>query len=132
MFHKLIPYAPWVSQDDATRKEVFAALRVGEIKYLDRTDAKNMGTTKVFHTDVDGNMVAGPAPNKPQRGADTEALGLSSHGGALGGEEQYDQSADDFAVDPDHHSGGTHKYRIGGAGPLGGTDQPAQGDNYEQ
>jgi hypothetical protein len=132
MFHKLIPYVPWVSQDDATRKEVFAALRVGEIKYIDRVDAKNMGTTKVFHTDVDGNIVTGAAPQKPQRSADTEALGLSAQGGVLGGDQQYDQTADDFAVDPDQHSGNTHKYRIGGAGPLGGTGQPEQGETYEQ
>jgi hypothetical protein len=132
MFHKLIPYAPWVAQDDATRKEVFAALRVGQVPYMDRVDAKNMGTTKVFHTDLEGNLVTGPAPQKPPaRGGDTAALGLTSQGGMLGGEEQ-EQAADDFAFDPDQHSGNTHKYRIGEGGPLGGTDQPEQGDNYEQ
>ena len=131
MFHKLIPYAPWVTQDDATRKEVFAALRVGELKFLDRA-ATAMGTTKVFHTDAEGNITTGPAPDAPHHSGDTESLGLSEQGGALGGDQQFDQSADDFAVDPDQHSGNTHKYRIGGAGPLGGTDQPPQGDTYEQ
>lgn len=97
-FHKLIPYAPTVAQDEATRKEVFAALHVGANMYIDRAEAKNMGTTKVFHTDVDGNIQVGHAPDAvPKKGADTRQLGLTAQGGFLGGANQYDQSPD---VDP--------------------------------
>ncbi|MBZ0135021.1 MAG: hypothetical protein K8I27_01455 [Planctomycetes bacterium] len=134
MFHKLIPYAPWVSQDEATRKEVFAALRVGDNMFKDRVDAKNMGTTKVFHTDADGNLQAGGAPPhspQPHQGENTKQLGLTSRGGMLGGDEQYNQQ-DDYAVDPQQSHDNTHRYRIGQEGAsFADYDQPEQGDTYE-
>ena len=134
MFHKLIPYAPWVSQDEATRKEVFAALHVGANMFQDRVEAQNMGTTKVIHQDVDGKLAVGnppPNPAQPRRGESTEQLGLSSHGGALGGADQYNQQ-DEYAVDPNQRTGKTEQFRIGEEGKsFADYDQPEQGDTYE-
>jgi hypothetical protein len=136
LFHKLVPYAPTVAQDAATRKEVFTALRVGESMFKDRVEAKNMGTTKVINTDADGKLVVGggpPRPAQPRKGAGTEQLGLSAKGGTLGGGDQYDQSADDYQYDPNQSTGNTNKYKISDQGkPLGGFDQPEQVDNFEE
>lgn len=135
MFHKLVPYAPWVSQDEATRKEVFAALHVGANMYQERVDAQNMGTTKVFHTDADGNLQVGgeaPAPAQPRRGENTKQLGITRQGGLLGGQDQYNQQ-DEYAVDPNQRTGNTGQYRIGQEGAsFSDYDQPEQGDTFEQ
>lgn len=136
MFHKLVPYAPWVGQDEATRKEVFAALRVGEIEYKDRAEKKAMGTTKVFNTDIDGNIVvggeSGAAPG-PRRGDDTRQLGLSSQGGMLGGVGQYDQTADEYAAEPFDAPPPQGKYRISDPEkPLGGYDVDPGADNQQE
>ncbi|MCB9894212.1 MAG: hypothetical protein H6839_07180 [Planctomycetes bacterium] len=137
LFHKLVPYAPWVAQDEATRREVFAALRVGDNMFKDRVDAKNMGTTKVINTDIDGNLVVGggkpQGPAQPRKGGGTEQLGLSAKGSTLGGGDQYDQSADEYSYDPDQSTGNTHKYKISDQGkPLGSFGQPDQVDNFEE
>jgi hypothetical protein len=136
LFHKLVPYAPWVSQDGATRKEVFAALRVGEIKRQERVDAKNMGATKVINTDNEGNLVVGgnapPGPPQPRKGAETKQLGLSAKGGMLGGSDQFDQSPDEYGYDPNQSTGNTNKYKIADEGKgFGEYLQPEQGDNFE-
>lgn len=133
LFHKLIPYAPWVDQDEATRKEVFEALHVGEIEFKDRAEKKAMGQTKVFGTDADGKLVVGgqPAsPAKPGRGEDTRSLGLSAQGGALGGAEQFDQGLQSSDTDtgepplPDFRLSDPNK-------PLGGYNYD-QGDDNNQ
>ena len=132
MFHKLIPYAPWVAQDEATRKEVFAALHVGANLFQDRVEAKNMGTTKVINADADGklNVDGSPAP-LPRRGENTKQLGISAKGGMLGGSDQ-PIPQDEYQVDPNQQTGKTGKYRIGqeGASFLD-PDQPEQGETYE-
>jgi hypothetical protein len=133
MFHKLVPYAPWVAQDEATRKEVFEALHVGANLYQERVDAKNMGTTKVINTDVDGKLSVGgaPAPEQPRRGANTKQLGLTSQGGMLGGADQHNQQ-DEYAVDPDQRTGKTSQFRIADEGAsFSDYQQPEQGDTYE-
>lgn len=134
MFHKLVPYAPWVSQDEATRKEVFAALHVGANMYQDRVDAKNMGTTKVIHQDVDGKLGVGnppPNPAQPHRGENTKQLGITAQGGVLGGDDQFNQQ-DEYAVDPNQRTGKTSQYRISDEGKsFGEYQQPEQGDTYE-
>ncbi|MCA8911082.1 MAG: hypothetical protein KDB82_05230 [Planctomycetes bacterium] len=137
MFHKLVPYAPWVSQDEATRKEVFDALRVGEIEYKDRAEHKAMGTTKVINTDADGNLVVGqgqPKPQQPRRGENTKQLGLSKQGGMLGGVDQFDQTnqeeagTDMFRTPPEQG----HDFRISDPDkPLGGYDVDPGDDNYQ-
>ncbi|MCA8918531.1 MAG: hypothetical protein KDB68_05200 [Planctomycetes bacterium] len=135
LFHKLVPYAPWVSQDEATRKEVFEALRVGEIEYQDRAEKKAMGQTKVFNTDADGNLVVGgkqPNAQQPGRGQDTKQLGLSSQGGPLGGNDQYNQSAEEYAPEPYAPDPPAHDYRISEPGkPLGGYDYDPGADNQQ-
>lgn len=104
MFHKLVPYAPWIAADKDTKKHIFTELRVGGIEKKERADTKAMGTTKVLNTDEDGKLVTGDAATKkqPQRrqaqGGKTAELGLSSQGGMLGGEDQFRQ-ADEFDVD---------------------------------
>ncbi|MCB9932686.1 MAG: hypothetical protein H6841_04605 [Planctomycetes bacterium] len=134
LFHKLIPYAPWVSQDEATRKEVFEALRVGEIEFKDRAQKQAMGQTKVFGTDASGNLVVGgqsAAPAQPQRGDDTRSLGLTAQGGMLGGNDQYDQTQQSGDTDPGElpHAGG---FRLSDPDkPLGGHDYDQGDDNYQ-
>jgi hypothetical protein len=105
MFHKLVPYAPWVAADKETKKHIFTELRVGGIEKQDRADKQAMGTTKVLNTDESGNIIAGDAAQKqqPQQGqrddGKTAMLGLSEQGGSLGGADQYNQQ-DEYGVDP--------------------------------
>lgn len=133
LFHKLIPYAPWVSQDEATRKEVFEALHVGEIEFKDRAEKKAMGQTKVFGTDADGKLVVGGQPASPAQpglGSDTRSLGLSAQGGALGSAEQYDQGLQ--AGDTDTGEPPPPDFRLSDPNkPLGGYNYD-QGDDNNQ
>ncbi|MBK9975743.1 MAG: hypothetical protein IPP14_13310 [Planctomycetes bacterium] len=92
MYHKLIPFAPRVNTDQATREEVFRALRVGQSMLREAASTKNMGKTKVFHTDADGKLTSGsaaavkPDPNLP-------APNLLAAGQSFATEDQIDQAA---------------------------------------
>lgn len=124
MFHKMVPYAPSVLTDKATRDEVFTALRVGSNMFQERPTAKIMGQAKVFETNEDGKIVAAGAHRPPvYHDPDAPEVPLADAGGPLGGDQQYYQGAPgEVAEDkPRKSSGRTHLYRIGDAGkPLGG------------
>lgn len=114
-FHLMVPFAPAISTDKATKEEVFRALKVGKPMFKDfakrEVAAGAMGkNTKVIKTDASGNIIAA---NDAKGGGKefvegAEATGpepelkLSSLGGSLGGsqedqfppgEESYDEPA---------------------------------------
>lgn len=126
MFHKMIPFAPSIQTDKATRDEIFTALRVGSNMYQERPTAKAMGQTKVFQTDADGKIVApGARAAAPLYDPNAPVIPLADPSGPLGGDQQYYQGAPGEITDdkPRGSSGKTHLFRIGEPGkPLGGHD----------
>lgn len=72
MYHKLIPFAPAVVTDQATREEVFRALKVGQSMFKESAQSKLAGKPVVHTTDADGKIVTkrieaprGDAPGLP-------------------------------------------------------------------
>lgn len=95
MFHMMVPFAPRIATDAATREEVFRALKVGQSLYRDIPKSQAMGKTKVVQTDRDGNIVAGQGGQPQADGGGPEPeLRLSAPGAALGASDQPDQRAD--------------------------------------
>jgi len=92
MYHKMIPFAPRVVTDPATRDEVFRALKVGQSMLKEPASSKNMGTTKVFHTDADGNITTGRQPAAPA-GKHPADVPLSALGASFATDDQVDQGA---------------------------------------
>ncbi|CAG0995179.1 hypothetical protein PLCT2_02707 [Planctomycetaceae bacterium] len=102
-FHLMVPFAPAIATDRATKEEVFRALKVGKSMFKDFPKKEVAGAamgknTKVIKTDASGNIVA--AQNDSGEGrefveAEAEEQGpelkLSELGGALGAaqDEQY-------------------------------------------
>lgn len=132
MFHKMIPFAPSIQTDKATREEVFRALKVGSNMYVDRPSQQAMGKTKVFQTDADGNIVASGKRAAPQAYPAAPEIPLAQLG-SLGGNDQYYQGAPG-EVQGDEikpgRTGKTHLYNIGDPGkPLGGHEyDPGEDD----
>lgn len=92
MYHKLIPFAPRVNTDQATREEVFRALKVGQSMLREAASTKNMGKTKVFHTDADGKLTSGTAPAVKSDGSPLPA-NLLAPGTSFATEDQIEQAA---------------------------------------
>lgn len=102
-FHLMVPFAPAIATDRATKEEVFRALKVGKPMFKDFPKKEVAGAamgknSKVIKTDASGNIVA--AQNDSGEGrefveAEAEEQGpelkLSELGGALGAaqDEQY-------------------------------------------
>lgn len=133
MYHKLIPFAPRVVTDQATREEVFRALKVGASMYREAASSKNMGKTKVFNTDADGNLVTGRQPAAPAAQSGAE-IPLSALGASFAAGDQPDQDAPGFEELPQAPSGspgsdprGNMKLSPPGK-PLGGTQQDNSGE----
>lgn len=87
MYHKLIPFAPRVLTDSGTRDEVFRALKVGSSMFKDHAVAKNVGTSKILHTDRDGKIATKELVPEPVP-APLEGLALSEPGSMLGSDDQ--------------------------------------------
>ncbi|MCC6465246.1 MAG: hypothetical protein IT463_07910 [Planctomycetes bacterium] len=98
MYHLLVPFAPRIATDAATREEVFRALRVGQSLYRDIPKSQAMGKTKVVQTDRDGNIVAGQGAQAEAGGPEPE-LRLSAPGAALGSSDQPEQKPADVGHD---------------------------------
>jgi hypothetical protein len=98
-FHLMVPFAPAISTDKATKEEVFRALKVGKPMFKDfakrEVAAGAMGkNTKVIKTDASGNIIAaedGKGGGKEFIEGEAEDAGpelkLSSLGGSLGGDQ---------------------------------------------
>lgn len=98
-FHLMVPFAPAIATDRATREEVFRALKVGKPMFKDFPKKEVAGAamgknTKVIKTDASGNIIA--AQNDKGEGSEfiegepQEAgpeLRLSTLGGNIGGEQ---------------------------------------------
>jgi len=78
MFHALIPYAPPIVIDSATKREIYKTLRVGESLYKELPQSALTGTRKVLKTDRSGNIVlAGAKPEPaPMPSVDMEDNGM--------------------------------------------------------
>lgn len=61
-FHKLYPYCPNVRADRPTRDEIYTTLRVGTIKKIALPSRNNMGVTKTFNVNTDGQIVSNQQP----------------------------------------------------------------------
>ena len=134
LFHKLVPYAPFVAQDAATRNEVFAALRVGENLFRDHINLEDLDATKVVKADEGGQLMAREtAPSAPpSKKAGKGQSGLSDSGATLGGVDQFDQSADADNDDPKLSTGKTGKHKISEEGKsLGSYGQVDQVETFE-
>lgn len=79
MYHKLIPFAPRVVTDEATRNEVFTALKVGQSMFKESAASKVAGKPVVHTTDASGNIVTKriEAPKGGAPGLPLAALGQS-------------------------------------------------------
>lgn len=134
MYHKLIPFAPRVVTDAATREEVFRALKVGQSMFKEAAVSKNMGKTKVFQTDAEGNLVTGRQPAAPKDAAAAE-IPLAAMGANFATEEQPEQGAPgEYEAPPTFQqktpgsdTRGNIKLSQPGK-PLGGSKQNQSGD----
>jgi hypothetical protein len=98
-FHLMVPFAPAISTDKATKEEVFRALKVGKPMFKDFAKKEVAGAamgknTKVIKTDASGNIIAaqdGKGGGREFVEGEAEDQGpelkLSSVGGSLGGEQ---------------------------------------------
>lgn len=134
MFHKMVPFAPTIQTDKATRDEVFKALKVGSNMYIDRPSQQAMGKTKVFQTDADGNIVASAGRPGPMSAPDAPDVPLADLG-SFSTDDQYYQGAPGEVqggeIKPGR-TGKTHLYNIGESGkPLGGHEYDP-GDDDQQ
>ena len=146
-FHLMVPFAPALATDRATREEAFRALRVGKSMFKDfpkREAAPGAmpKQTKVFKTDASGNIVGAQDGSGTNRefveGGDSEVeLKLSALGG-FSGSTPADRSDEQGAHDPLDSAteyspppNKVGKYRIGDANkPFGSYgDQDQSGEN---
>lgn len=146
-FHLMVPFAPALATDRATREEAFRALRVGKSMFKDfpkREAAPGAmpRQTKVFKTDASGNIVGTQDGSGSSRefveGGDADVeLKLAALGG-LGGPAATEAAVEGGADDAGHAareqgppSRQPGKYRIGDANkPLGSYgDQDQSGEN---
>jgi hypothetical protein len=106
-FHLMVPFAPSIATDRATKEEVFRALKVGKPMFKDFAKrevaagamAKN---TKVIKTDASGNIIAAQSDKgegrefvegAPEQEGREPELRLSALDAGLGGIDQPDQEA---------------------------------------
>jgi hypothetical protein len=95
-FHLMVPFAPAIATDRATKEEVFRALKVGKPMFKDFPKKEVAGAamgknTKVINTDASGNIISAQN-DKGEGGEFVEGasedqgpeLKLSELGGALG------------------------------------------------
>ena len=116
-FHLMVPFAPVIATDKATREEVFRALKVGKPMFKDfakkEVSSAAMGkNTKVIKTDASGNIIAAQDDKGggkefiegAEQGGPEPELRLSSLGGSLGGaqEDQYPPGEESFD-EPEPH-----------------------------
>ncbi len=85
-FHKLFPYCPNVRTDRETRNEVFNSLRVGGIEAHELPSRNNMGKTKVFEVNADGQIVRGQQQSIAKAEVAPDGLKTVGLGGHVDGE----------------------------------------------
>ncbi len=115
MFHKLIPYAPRVMTDAATRKEIFLALKVGANLYRDKIAR---GATSEYRPQKTAS--ADGLPPQPSRTPSgrlqpvNPAVPLTAEGSFLATDDQpYQGSPGEDEIAPPDGTGpdGTHIYK---------------------
>lgn len=131
MYHKLIPFAPRVVTDNATRDEVFTALKVGQSMFKESAASKIAGKPVVHTTDASGNIVT-----KRIEAPKGEVLGmpLAAPGQSFSSHDQPDQGAPDEGELPPRRGkrpglDTEGNVRLSEPGkPLGGAQQDNSGD----
>ncbi|MBE7492049.1 MAG: hypothetical protein HS108_09890 [Planctomycetes bacterium] len=132
MYHKLIPWAPRVVTDPATREEVYRALKVGQSMFREAAASKIVGKPKVHTTDASGNIVTKRIEAPKGEGP---AIPLAALGQSFASDDQPEQGAPgDYEppARPGRRPGLDTKgnVRLSEPGkPLGGADQDNSGDH---
>lgn len=97
-YHLMVPFCQPVVTDDATKKEIWKLLRIGESIFKELPTSAAQGKTKVLQTDRDGNIVASANrdqnKNRNLTNKSDAAIPLSAPGAMLGADDQPDQEID--------------------------------------
>jgi hypothetical protein len=94
MYHQMIPFAPHVVTDEASRREIYAALKVGKSLFRESAMKQQMGTTKVLHTNEDGKLVTSKHQKPLYDGGEDTEIPLSDD---IGADTLYEQGPPGFS-----------------------------------